>query len=153
MTILTAEFLYSGLIDYWSGNSERHDRDKGCLFAYYGKGTTVRDIVDSAVVDFIGGGDCDSFPDDVNDKMVREALLASLTDKGRADYHSGAISDFATNYVEANNLDRCHVCGETVDNPHDEDCRYWLKGTVEEEDCNEDEGCDSPMIVFLLRVV
>ncbi len=160
MTILTAEFLYSGIIDYWGGNGDRWDDDKGCVFASYGKGTTVRDIVDSAIVDFIGGGDCDFFPTDVTDNDVRLALLASLTDKGRADYNSGDVSDFAINYADANNLDRCRDCGERVDNQHEVACAVamydpvtYSASVVQDEDCNEDEDCSGPIIVFLLRVL
>jgi hypothetical protein len=149
MTIVTAEFLYGGLPDYWGGNSDRWDDDKGCVFAYYGKGTTVRDIIDGAMADFIEGGDCDSFPDEVTDNDVRAALLACLTDIGRADYASGAVSDYASYYTYANRLDRCQDCGEKEGNPHDEDCMHH--DNVEDEDCPEDEGNDTPMIVFLLR--
>jgi len=148
MTLVTAEFLYAGLPDYWGGNGDRWDDDKGCVFTYYGKNTTVRDIIDSAVDDFLAGGDCDSLPKEVTDNDVRAALLASLTDIGRADYANGAVSDFATNYADANRLDRCQDCGEKMGELHGEDCNYDI---VEDEDCPENEGGESPVMVFLLR--
>ena len=157
MTLVTAEFLYAGLPDFWGGNSDRWDDDKGCLFAYYGKGTTVRDIIDGMVHDFLGGGDCDSLPDEVTDEMVRAALLASLTDIGRADYHSGAVSDYATNYADVDRLDRCRYCGEKEGEQHGVGCDVAMydpvtySAVVEDDDCPEDEGA-APMVVFLIRV-
>jgi hypothetical protein len=149
-----AEFLYAGMPDYWGGNSDRWDDDKGCVFTYYGKDTTMQDIIDGAVDDFLAGGDCDSLPDEITDEMVREALLASLTDIGRDYYFNGVVSDFATDYADANGLDRCQDCGEKVGHPHDEDCDLGKEheGGVQDDECNEDECCDSPIIVFLIRV-
>ena len=153
MPIVTAEFLYAGLPDYWGGNGDRWDDDKGCVFAYYGKGITVRNIIDGAVDDFLGGGDCDSLPDEVTDNDVRAALLASLTDIGRADYANDTVSDFATDYADANGLDRCRDCGAKMGDPHEGHCDLimYYDDVVEDEDCPEDEGCDSPMVVFLIR--
>jgi hypothetical protein len=153
MPIVTAEFLYAGLPDFWGGNSDRWDEDKGCVFAYYGKGTTVRDIIDGAVDDFLGGGDCDSLPDEVTDNDVRAALLASLTNEGRADYASGAVSYLADHYADANGLDRCRDCGEKVGDSHKAICDVgkYYDDIVEDEDCPEDEGNDTPIIVFLIR--
>jgi hypothetical protein len=163
MPLVTAEFLYAGLPDYWQGNGDRWDDDKGCLFAYYGAGTTVRDIIDGAVDDFLSGGDCDTLSD-ISCDTIREALLACLSDEGRADYHSGAVSEFALDYADTNNLNKCRGCGELVGEMHEEDCEVLaelLDGEytgydpddiqVISDDCNEDECCDSPMVVFLIR--
>jgi hypothetical protein len=161
--LVTAEFLYAGLPDYWQGNGDRWDDDKGCLFAYYGAGTTVRDIIDGAVDDFLAGGDCDTLPEDVTDTNIREALLACLTDEGRADYHSGAVSEFALDYADTNNLNKCRGCDTSVGEMHDADCPHRITFedcpeydgcdilVVEYDDCNEYECCDSPMVVFLIR--
>jgi hypothetical protein len=166
MPLVTAEFLYAGLPDYWQGNGDRWDDDKGCLFAYYGAGTTVRDIIEGAVCDFISGCDCYSLPDDVTEHTIREALLACLTDEGRKDYHSGAVSEFALDYADANGLNLCRGCDARVGGVHDADCDviaellegdeqpFWNPESigVTYDDCNEDECCDSPMVVFLIRV-
>lgn len=149
--LVTAEFLYSGFPDFWGGNGDRWDDDKGCLFAGYGKGTTVRDIVQDAVNDFLTGGDCDSLPEEVNCETIREALLACLSDAGRKDYASGVVSEFATEYAEVNGLNRCRGCDAHVGESHKAGCDYWLQGVVEYNDCNKDECRDSPMIVFLIR--
>ena len=108
---VTATFIFSGLPYYWGGDGRRNDNDARCLFALYGKDTTLRDIIDSAVEDFYNGGDFylhDSGPDpwaDVDGEDVRAALLECLSAQGRADYDSGAISEFAADYADANNLD------------------------------------------------
>jgi hypothetical protein len=161
MPLVTAEFLYAGLPDYWGGNGDRWDDDKGCLFAYYGDGTTVRDIVDGAVDDYLSGGDCDTLPD-IGCDTIREALLACLTDDGRKDYHSGAVSEFAITYAEDNGFDTCMSCGAAIGDPHYSDCaiRAEFENAPEyegcdervlREDCNKDEYCDSTMVVFLIR--
>lgn len=158
MSLVTAEFLYAGLPDYWGGNGDRWDDDKGCIFAPYGKDTLVRDIVQGAVNDFITGGDCDTLHKDVNCGDIREALLACLTDEGRKDYHNGGVSEFSIDYAEANNLNCCRDCGESMGDEHEEGCElltdYAEFGDDDDivvfDDCNGDD-CDSPIVVFIIK--
>jgi hypothetical protein len=77
-----ATFLYSGMIDYWGGDGDRWDDNAGCLFAHYGPASTLRDIIDDLVNDFIAGGDCDTLPEEVTDSDIRKALIEMLSDQG-----------------------------------------------------------------------
>ena len=124
-TTLTVEHEFSGMGDYWGGNGRRWDNDAGCLFAHYGAGTTLRDCVDQWVDDFWNGGDCDSLPNNVDSSDVRDAILASLTEQGRADYDSGAVAECAAEYAEINGID---------------------------EDDEDDDCCESPIWVILVEV-
>ena len=152
---VTADFLYSGFPDYWSGDSDRWDDNNGCLFAYYGARSTLRDIVDSAVNDFCAGGDCDTLHEDVTEEDIRAALLGCLSPAGLADYESGALSEFAQEYADANDFNECRDCGEAIGNYHDSECPrkdYDVDGYVTEEDCDEDdEYGDSPVCIFLIK--
>ena len=103
--MLNATFLFSGFIDYWGGDGARWEPNKGCLFAHYSTDTTVKDIIDELVDDFNWGGDCDSFPNDVTEDDVRQALIGMLSGQGQADYESGALSEFAKYYAEDNDLE------------------------------------------------
>ncbi len=105
---------YLGLSDYWGGNGRRWDDNAGCLFAHYGANTTLRDCVDDWVNDFSGGGDCDSFHEDVTEEDIRAAILDSLTEQGRDDYKNGVLAECAS-YCE------CPYCGG---------------------ECNDNHGCD-----------
>jgi hypothetical protein len=157
MAIVTASFEYNGLPDYWGGNGRRWDDNAGCIFAYYGAHTTLREIIDGAVDDFNAGGDCDSFPEDVDGEMVREALLDCLTSQGRADYENGAISEFAVDYAAVNEFDTCRECGARRGDEHEPDCEFIVDdpdrdNVVEDEDCEPDyEYHDSPFVVFLIE--
>lgn len=105
---------YVGLADYWGGNGKRWSDNVGCLFAFYDADTTLRDCVDQWVDDFMAGGDCDSFHEDVTSEYIRAAILDSLTEQGRADYKSGKLSECAVECV-------CPYCGNN---------------------CNGEYGCD-----------
>lgn len=118
---LSAVFLYSGMADYWCGDGERWEDNKGCLFASYDHTTTLHDIVDALCEDFENGGDCDTMPEWITALDVREALLACLSEEGLRDYHSGALCEWAED---------CEPC---------EDC--------EEGYCQ----CELPQVIFLLR--
>ena len=102
MPTLSATYLFSGMSDYWGGDGDRWDDNKGCLFAYYSTDTTLRDVIDGLVDDFCAGGDCDSMPEDITEDDVRAALVDMLTEQGRDDYESGALSEFATEFADAN---------------------------------------------------
>jgi hypothetical protein len=153
MALLTATFLYNGLSDYWGGDGDRWDNDKGCVFASYGAFTTLRDIIDDAVDDFCAGGDCDSMPEEVTENDVRVALLDCLSPTGRADYASGAVAECAAYYAATNGYDRCSECGESIGDPHEDGCEVAeeCECSVVEEDClDEDDHYDSPICIFLL---
>jgi hypothetical protein len=151
MSLLTATYIYDGLPDYWGGNGDRWNDNAGCVFAYYGPFTTLRDIVDGAVDDFCAGGDCDTMPEEVTEEMVRAALLDCLTDAGRADYDSGAVAEVAAEYADVNGYNRCDVCGEMIGEPHDEGCSVEGELVVEEDCYDDDEFSESPFCVFLLE--
>lgn len=157
MALVTASFEFNGMPDYWGGNGARWDDNKGCVFSYYGAHTTLREIIDGAVDDFFSGGDCDSFPEDVSCEMVREALLDCLTSQGRADYESGAISEFAEDYANVNDFYGCRECGAKLGGPHSPDCEFITDdpdrdNVVEDDDCEPDyEYSDSPVVIFLLE--
>lgn len=128
---IVASFEYAGMADYWGGNGRRWDNDAGCLFAYYGKGTTLREIIDSAADDFSMSGEFDDMAwDDFDSDDVRSALLDCLTDQGRRDYKNDAVSECALEYAAANGLDVC----------------------VTDEDCDDDEFSESPVCIFLLEL-
>jgi hypothetical protein len=170
MSKITASFIYSGLPDYWGGEGRRNDNDAGCLFAFYGASTTLRDIIDSAADDFFNGGDFDYYEGDtdpwegVSRNDVRDALLECLTEQGRADYDSNAVSEFALDYAAINGFDSCRECGHNIGELHSKDCERLadliddcgpdaVDNPVDEEDCEPDyDYCDSPMIVFLLEI-
>jgi hypothetical protein len=138
--MLKATFLYSGMVDYWHGNGDRWNDSAGCLFSHYGPDTTLRDLVDGWVDDFMGGGDCDTLPESVGDSDIRAALLAMLNDRGRADYDSGALSEFAIDFADANDL----VAGEALDDDEDYGDSPVAIVLIEYEgyeDCEDCEGC------------
>jgi hypothetical protein len=112
MTIITVDHEYSGLSDYWGGNGDRWDNNAGCLFAYYGAETTLRDCVDGWVNDFCAGGDCDSFHEDITSDDIHNAIMLSMTERARAGYKSGAIAECADAYAQINGLGAYSEDGE-----------------------------------------
>jgi len=148
---LSAQFIYNGMPDYWGGDGDRWDDNKGCLFAYYGRNTTIRDMIDEWTNDFMNGGDCDTFPEDVTAEDVRAALLAMLTDEGRKDYESGVVSEFATFFDECNPL-ACSECGEKIGCEHQEGCNYRDENDPYVVDDDYEDEYDSPFAVVLIEV-
>lgn len=124
-TTVTAQFLYHGLPDYWRGDGNRWDDNKACIFASYGRKTTLRELVDALVDDYRNGGDTDGKKafEDIAAVDVRIAILKSLSDQGRADYINLAVCAFAIEYAACN--------PDTTD---------------------EDDNYDSPQVIFLLTV-
>lgn len=114
---LTVSHEFRGMGDYWGGNGRRWDDDAGCVFAYYGKDTTLRDCVDQWVEDFWSGGDfiegCKAW-DEVTRADVRAAILESMTEQGRADYESGALCDGAAEWEFWKPADETLKVGDTV---------------------------------------
>jgi len=62
-------------------------------------------IVEEWVSDFDTGGDCDTLPWKITSEDIKEALLEMLTSKGREDYRSGALAEFAIEFAEVNGLE------------------------------------------------
>lgn len=103
--MLTATHLYDGLPDYWGGDGDRWDDNKGCLFSHYSTDTTLHDLVDGWINDWNMGGDCDSMPESIGEKEVRAALLAMLTDEGRTMYGDGSLAECSITFAEANGIE------------------------------------------------
>lgn len=148
----TATYIYSGNPDYWRGNGDQWDDDKGCVFASYGSRTTLQQLVEDAVSDFNMGGDFDSFPEDVSDDDIREALLESFTDQGREDYYKGVVWDGAVEYMDLNDFDKCKECGNYIGTEHSEKCEFADDGDVEEEHTGELDH-EPPVVIWLLEVL
>lgn len=134
MAKLNVSFEYSGFADYWSGNGRRWDDNAGCLFAYYGPRTTMRELVDQHIEDFNSGGDTvekEAF-DQFSDEDVRAAILDMLTTEGRQDYDNNAICEFALELAKENGID-----------PEAE----------EDEEAERDLlGDESPVVILLIEV-
>lgn len=96
---ISVQFIYSGMLDFWGGDGDRWDDNKGCLFASYNHETTMQELVSSFLDDFELGGDCESFPPEVDREDIREAILASFTDQGRADYEADRLCEWAERYA------------------------------------------------------
>jgi hypothetical protein len=107
--MVSATFLYAGMCDYWGGDGDRWDDNKGCLFAYYGRDTTLRGLIDQWVDDFCRGGDCDSLPEDVTENDIKSALLDMLTEEGRRDYDNDAICEFSRDWEGDDDYDESPV--------------------------------------------
>ncbi len=97
--MLTATFLFSGFSDYWQGHSGR-GIDGGAAFAFYGKDTTLRDLVDQWVEDFYVSGDFEYAPESITQDDIRACILESFSDVGRADYESNAVYEFSQDCEE-----------------------------------------------------
>ena len=164
---IVASLEYAGMSDYWGGNGRRWDTDAGCVFAYYGKGTTLSELIDSAADDFSLSGEFDDMAwDDFDSDDVRAALIESLTDQGRRDYENDAVSELALEYAAVNDLDVCRDCGACIGTPHEADCEilaeladsgdiddnYEVDVCVTDEDCDGDEFSESPVCIFLLEL-
>ena len=164
MSKITAEWIYTGLPDYWSGDGERWDDANGCLFAFYGNGSTLRDIVDNAIC---AGGDCDTLHEDVTEDDIRSAILdGCFNDAGRAAYANGVVPDFVLDWDAENNPAVCRDCGAELGYDHEEGCEILAEirdlnedpdgdYAVEDDDCDDGDDCDfcvdSPFCVFLIK--
>ena len=157
MTIIRVSHEFHGMSDYWGGNGRRWDKGAGCLFAFYGPDTTLRDCVDQWVDDYWQGGDFDAGGDafkDISGDDIREAILTDLlNERGRADYDSGALCEFA---AECEDDRVCNECGEPIGQPHDDDCAYVAETgfgyNVESDDCDDDDCFESPIWVILVEI-
>ncbi len=142
--MLTASFVYSGYSDYWGGYVETDcdEYSEHLLYACYGRGTSLRDIIDQLVEDSWSGPAIDTLPDDVTEDDVRAALLDTMLNYiGRADYESNAIAECAAEWTTDNNLEHCPECDD--DGAGDECPECGL--------CYNGDDYESPIFVVVLR--
>ncbi len=136
-TMLSASFLYAGYSDYFCGHG--CEESEYLLYAYYGRRTTLRDIIDELVDDSQINCELVTIDNDDFDSDVREALLNMLTDAGRADYANEALSECA---AVIDPLIECPECAVELDSNEDYDC------------CPECGACldndESPVFIVLL---
>jgi len=149
MSNITASYQYSGLPDYWYGAGGRGERG-GCAFAYYGRNTTLHDLVDQWVDDaWQNEHDFAGCPEEVSSDDIREAIVDSFTEAGRADYASHAICEFSLD-IEDERV--CRECEEPIGDLHDEDCAYVIEQgmyEVEDDDCEDDNDMmESPIAIM-----
>ena len=159
---LTISHEFRGMSDYWGGNGRRWDADAGCVFAYYGKDTTLRDCVNQWVEDFWNGGDFDnSHLDndpfaDVTEDDIRAAILESMTEQGRADYESGTLCDGAADWEGDSDKWSCSVCRQSVTVESYEyaeiGCPYCAECDREMERDDDAEYCESPVWILLIEL-
>ena len=149
---VTANYLYSGLGDYFGGYGCKDN--EALLYAFYGRTTTVRDIVDQWVEEVWNGAASEDVPEEVTQDDVRAAILDMHTESGRADYDSGAVSEFAESYADANGPLCCRECEALVNEEHEEGCdlRDDCDPIVIEEDTEEYDCChESPICVCVIE--
>jgi len=149
MSNLSASLIFSGYSDYWSGASNR-GRGGGCAFAYYDADTTLKDIVDQWVEDsWSNEYDFEDCPESVTSDDIRDCIIESLTESGRADYDSGALCEWAA-YCEETRT--CRECNAPIGEEHDEDCEYYEDdelNDVEPDDCEDyNDCCESPQVIL-----
>jgi hypothetical protein len=153
MPKLRVSHEFQGYSDYWRGNGRRWDKGAGCLFAYYGPDTTLRDCVDQWVDDFWGGGDFEHHDDGpdafegITQDHLRQAILQDfLNEQGRKDYESGALCEFA---AECEDNRTCCDCGAGIGDSHNADCD---DGDVGPDDCDDDDWEESPIWIILVEI-
>lgn len=128
-----ALFLYSGYSSYWCGDSERWEDNKGCLFTFYDHTTTLPELIEGWMEDFLMGGDCDSFPEEIETDQIKQALIDMLSPLGKVEYKQG------------DNAPICEMAEEFLDNNPE------LKN-MNEEQLKEFHQDELPMAVVLIRV-
>jgi hypothetical protein len=147
---VTANYLFSGMGDYFGGYGCKDN--EALLYAFYGHGTTLRDIIEEWVEDSWSGAACEDIPEEVAQDDLRAALLEMLTETGRADYNSNAVAECALGYAEDNDL-CCIECGALVDEMHCEDCEYEDGLVVDYDDYDdvENDNYESPITVVVIE--
>ncbi len=146
--MLTASYLYAGYSDYFQGFGEKdcEEYSEHLLYAYYGRNTTLRDIIYQLVEDSYVGPASETLPNGVTSDDVRAALLGTmLNDDGRADYLSNAIAECSAAWMDSNDTEECPDCGDPL--PDDESGECDNCGHV----FNYDEDCESPIFIVVLR--
>ena len=151
MPTIRVSHEFHGHSDFWGGNGRRWDDNAGCLFGFYGPDTSLADCVDQWIDDFCMGGDCDSFAIDISESELREAILTDLfNDRGRADYASGALCEFA---ADCEDNRECRECGASIGCEHEEDCGYFEDGAdVEPDHCDDDDCYELPVWIILVEL-
>ncbi len=102
---VSALFLYSGYGDYWSGDGERWEDNKGCLFFNYNHTTTLPELIEGWMEDMLQGGDLDSMTFEIEDSQIKQALIDMLSDEGKAEYDLGdkaPIAGIAKDFLSCN---------------------------------------------------
>lgn len=140
---------HAGMSDYWSGLGGRGE-GKGCAFAYYGHDTTLRDLVDQWCDD-VHTNDYDfaDMPESISDHDIRDCILCMFNTRGRADYDSGALCEWAA-YCEDER--ECRSCGERIGESHYDDCDNAVGAFVEGDDCEDyNDFCESPQAIICIN--
>jgi hypothetical protein len=160
---LNAHFLYAGFSDYFRGYGcdDNNEHSEHLLYAFYGKKTTLADIVDELVEDAWNGPAGETLPDDCDTDAVRRAIVEGmLNDRGRADYVSGAIAECSVDYADANDDSgpkECPGCGVEDDGYSDEcdKCGHeLLDDDPDAEDEDDFDDChESPIFVVVLDYI
>ena len=138
---LSARYEYAGFSDYWCGHACADDDDhkEFLLSTFYGRKTSLADIIDGLVEDSWTGPTGEDLPEDVTDSDVRAALMEMLNDKGRADCADGAIAECSADYGAES---ECNDCEASMADVADDDpcpvCDNW-------NDCGE-----SPVFIVVL---
>jgi hypothetical protein len=122
---LTASYVYSGLGDYFGGHGCADDEEhkEFLLYAFYGRKTSLADIVDDLVDDSWGGSASEDLPADVTEDDIRDAIMTDmLNDRGRADVAEGAVAECSEGWgadaecacgaslTDVDDGDQCPVC-------------------------------------------
>lgn len=149
MSNLSASLIFTGYSDYWSGASNR-GRGGGCAFAFYSHDTTLKDIVDQWVDEAWNNEyDFEDCPESVTQDDIRDCIVESLTESGRADYDSGALCEWAADLDYQRD---CANCGERIGELHNEECDYYEEDEgheVLETDCEGYDDCsESPQCIL-----
>jgi len=160
---LIAHFHYAGFGDYWGGYgcADNAEHSEHLVYAFYGKKTTLADIIDELVEDAWNGPAGETLPDDCDTDAVRRTLVEDmLNNRGRADYASGALAECAVEYAAANedtSQKECPGCGAEDDGYSDEceSCGRELLDDDPDADDEDDCGdcCESPIFVVILEYV
>jgi len=86
---LTIDFMYTGMVDYWGGDSDRWKDNCGCVFASNDNETTLRDLESQILAElFDMGTDFDLKPafDDITSSDIKEAYQNALSTEGKDAY-------------------------------------------------------------------
>ena len=126
---LTIDFLYTGMVDYWGGDSDRWKDNCGCVFALNDNETTLRDLECQILAElFDVGTDFDLKPafDDITSSDIKEAYQNALSTEGKDAYKRNTIWEGSS------------------PNPRD----------LEEEATGEYYGfaIETPVVIFLLKI-
>jgi hypothetical protein len=141
---LTASYEYSGFSDYWGGHGEADNEEhkEFLLYAFYGRNTSLADIVDELVSDAWNGSASyalSELSEELSDDDIREAIMSDmLNERCRADVASGAVAECS----EAWGADAECSCGASLSDVADGD---------ECPGCGEyDDHGESPIFVVVL---